>query len=312
MVAALVVTPAALLDRYAERCRAAHRELKRQLPDCAFVSTRSPDDARAHIHTACAARSPLIVVLGGDGAINCALEALRTAPIPIDALSPAVAVVPMGTANDLARLMYGGVTQRPKLDASARRIRHIDVITVNGKAFCTTGGVGLPSAVVGTVERRRSGGVHRHWVRRCGSWVYALIGTEHVLRGFARDDDVTLSFLAGDGGATQIVRARASAVFVSNQRLLAGGLEVAPAARNDDGVFDVTMVQAGSRARMLRVLARMVLQQPQRDGDVVRVRARQATLVYQQPQQFFGDGETLARSRTFELAVEPGALRLVC
>lgn len=79
----------------------------------------------------------LIVVGGGDGTLNCAASGLLAARLPFG-------IIPLGTANDLARTLNLPTT----IDAAvaviaAGRTRRIDVGDVNGHPFFNVASLGL-------------------------------------------------------------------------------------------------------------------------------------------------------------------------
>src|SRR5439155_1204102 len=118
----------------------------------------------------------------------------------------------------------------------------------------------------------------------------------------------------GDGSVNRVVRALGlgrgcAALLVANQGSLGGGLALPTASRNDDGVFELCLVPAASRLRLLATLARLARG---RADDLPVVRAREARIACDRPLVFFGDGDELVRGRAFTLRVRPAALRVIC
>jgi len=78
-----------------------------------------------------------ILVAGGDGTLNKSLPALLEASLP-------VAILPLGTANDLAHSLGIPLETAAALDvALSGRIERIDVASVNGSPFLNVATIGL-------------------------------------------------------------------------------------------------------------------------------------------------------------------------
>ena len=113
---------------------------------------------------AAAAREELVIVLGGDGAINEAVNGIMSRP-PEAGDPPLLAIIPGGGGNVLARGL--GVP----LDTAAAVARIGDVITsgrcrtiglglAGDRYFTFSAGLGMDAEVVGEVDRLRAAG-HR-------------------------------------------------------------------------------------------------------------------------------------------------------
>lgn len=163
-------------------------------------------------------------VLGGDGAVNEALNGLRP--------GVALGVVPAGHTNVLARAL------------GARR-RRISLGRVNGRKFAFAAGIGVDSEVVREMETEQ----RAHQGRRPGDLHYARAVAGRLARGYAPRLEVL-----GLG--------RAAIVFVSNHAVFtyAGPipLRVAPAARFELGL-DVVAPQEIGPGALARLLPRLAL-----------------------------------------------------
>ncbi|RKK04024.1 diacylglycerol kinase [Pseudoroseomonas wenyumeiae] len=106
-------------------------------------------DLEARLEAALALRPEVVVVGGGDGSIRTAAARLAGGPV-------ALAILPLGTLNLLARDM--GVPLEPGEAAAAlgqATLRQIDIGLVNGEVFLCQSVIGLPNRV----------GLHRERVR---------------------------------------------------------------------------------------------------------------------------------------------------
>lgn len=155
----------------------------------------------------------LVIVAGGDGALHHAAPLLLEAGLPLG-------VLPMGTANDLARSL--GIS--PDLEAAADvivagHLRQIDLGDVNGIPFFNVASIGI------SVELARE--MTREIKQRFGSFSYIIAGVRALLRArrFA-------AIIEGEGGT---FKTRTFQVSIGNGRYYGGGMSVNEACQIGDG-----------------------------------------------------------------------------
>ncbi len=179
----------------------------------------------------------LVVVAGGDGTLNCVVNALA------DTLDEyAFAVVPMGTGNDFARTL--GIPEHPVAAARAiarGRETNVDYGVASGGAteriFLNSCMGGFPievdKAIEGPIKKRF--GPLAFWIG--GIKAAADFSTSDVNVSGARMEECV-------------------AVGVGNGRSAGGGIEVWPDADPSDGVLDACAVSASNIAQALRVASK--------------------------------------------------------
>ncbi len=187
----------------------------------------------------------LVIVGGGDGSLNCTLPALLSTGLPL-------AVLPLGTANDLARTL--NIPDDPV--AAARLIlqgtpRPVDVGLVNGHPFLNVASLGLSVRV--------ARGLTTHLKRRYGLVGYGL----QVLRALREARPFMADILAH--GRHQ--RLRVIQIAVGNGRHYGGGMTVAEQARIDDARLDLYAIEPMSVVRLAALLPALRQgRQAERDG----------------------------------------------
>jgi len=157
-----------------------------------------------------------IVAAGGDGTMNGVADGVIACGLPLG-------VLPMGTANDLARTL--GIPT--DLDAAARVIasgktRRIDLGEVNEHAFFNVASIGLSAELAAGLTQERK--------RRFGRFAYALTALNVLSR--ARPFGATIVMKDGER------RVRTLQIAVGNGRYYGGGMAVEENARIDDGALD--------------------------------------------------------------------------
>lgn len=195
-----------------------------------------------------------VIVAGGDGTINEAINGLAGAPV-------ALGLVPLGTANVLAHELGIGSSIRGAARALADgRERAIGLGTVNSRHFTMMAGAGFDAHVVDRVDPR--------WKRRLGKGAYVLAGWRAFLAYRPRRYRVTV-----DGAAFE-----AASVVCCNGRFYGGRFVLAPDARLDDGRLHVVLFQRTGRLAVLRYAAAMALGMIPRLDDVRIVPGRRVTI----------------------------------
>ena len=280
------------------RQRQTLRRLERtlnHLPSPRFLRSRTVEKARAVI-----ANSPadLLVVGGGDGAINLALNALRDGP---QGVAPRLALLPGGTANDLARALGVPLCVRQAARGALTAPRPLDLLTVNGQRFITTGGVGVPEAVARGSNRAKG------WAaaRLLGHRLYDCVAARAIVSATRRPVDI--DYTDADGRARRL-STRCFGALVTNVGRVAGDLRLCDSTF-DDGVFEICLLTDTSRAGLLSTLFALSAGRRVGPDQLTVIRARAATI--QTPRcGFFGDGEGLATAERFDIQVEHRAVAI--
>jgi YegS/Rv2252/BmrU family lipid kinase len=159
----------------------------------------------------------LVILCGGDGTIASAADGLLQTGLPMG-------VLPLGTANDLARTLGLPLDLKEACRVIARgKRRRIDVGLVNGKAFFNVASLGLSADMAKGLTRERK--------RRFGRLAYALQALQ-VLTS-ARPFSAVIESRSGSK------RVRTLQIAVGNGRHYGGGQVVHANAAIDDGHLDL-------------------------------------------------------------------------
>lgn len=156
-----------------------------------------------------------VIIGGGDGSMNAAAEALVDTGLPLG-------VLPMGTANDLARTLKIPIDVGKACEVIADGLRHpIDLGRVNGRYFFNVANIGLGAHV----RSHLSSGLKQRW----GALSYAcgLIKAYKSFHPFHAD-------IVCDGKRHRV---HAIQIAVGNGRHYGGGMTIAEQASIDDRRF---------------------------------------------------------------------------
>ena len=201
--------------------------------------TTDPTEPEALAASAAERGSTRVVAVGGDGTVQAVLNGLLSA-----ARGAELAIVPVGTGNDLARsLGVPSATEDAWRVALGSSTRSIDVARArNGEGherrFASAGGIGFDAQVAAAMANRVG------W--RGGRTGY-LLTTLAELRRF-RNRRITLTLDGRSSGH------RVLFVAIANGAYYGGGMRIAPDAQPDDGLLDVCVVGDISRLTAIREL----------------------------------------------------------
>ena len=229
----------------------------------------------------------LVVVGGGDGTLNAAADGLVRAGLPLG-------VVPLGTANDLARTL--GL---PDGTAGACRViaeghsRRIDLGSVNGKHFFNVASLGLSV----DVTERLSADVKRAW----GVLAYAKAAAEAVVRARPFRADIEA------GG--RVYRVRTVQIAVGNGRHYGGGMTVAEDAEIDDNSLDLYSLEVERWWQVFGLIPSLRSGSFATSKYVRTLRGPAFTVTPRRPRPVNTDGELTERSPA-EFRVVPRALEV--
>ena len=250
------------------------------------VTTRSIEHAaeeagRAREH------GETVAAIGGDGLLRPIAGALK-------GTGSAVALIPCGRGNDLARVL--GIPRDP---AQAARLaveggeRTLDVASVDGTPYLGIASFGFDSdanRIANEAKLIKGDAVYLYAaLRALAAWKPAgfevtVDGTRHAASGYS--------------------------VAVGNSRSFGGGMLLLPHAELDDGKLDVLLVKEATKLAYLRGLAKVFkgahLDSPHVEllrGEVIGVSSDRPFVIY-------ADGDPIGATPA-TMRVEPRALRVI-
>jgi YegS/Rv2252/BmrU family lipid kinase len=238
------MTTALLVHNPASRSSLGVQALERALAQardygwaCDLVRTQHPGHATEIAREAAAAGTDVLLVNGGDGTLNEAIQGLAHS-------RTALAVIPGGTANVWAKEI--GVSRKPQRAVHAALTgvrRRVDLGRAGGRYFLLMTGVGFDALVVPRVGPKMK--------RRLGAVAYVIAGAKPVLTA-----NGWLARLTIDGTAQE------TPLFwlvAGNTRNYGGFRDITNRAMADDGRLDVVLMHRGGLWRIIVDGVRLLL-----------------------------------------------------
>ncbi len=228
-----------------------------------------------------------VLLGGGDGTMHAAASQLHETGLPLG-------ILPLGTANDLARSLGIEATA----DAAAAvvlggKTRAIDLGTVNGIPFFNVASLGLSVGVT-----KRLTGLMK---RRFGIFAYPLAAAVTIVRrGRFR------ASLRADG---EEVVTTTLQIAIGNGRYYGGGTVVDEHAQIDDGLLHVYSLEPRARWRLLFMARAFRAGQHSQLREVRTMTCRTLTISTSRPRDITADGEMVSRTPA-HFGILPGAVRV--
>ncbi|MFD1543047.1 YegS/Rv2252/BmrU family lipid kinase [Nonomuraea guangzhouensis] len=288
----LLVNPAARGGRAVRLLGPVARRLRAGGADVSVIVGDSAPDALERACAAVAERPDALVAFGGDGLVHLAVQAVVGTDVPLG-------IIPAGTGNDIATAL--GVPRKDPM-AAARvvlrgRSRLVDAARIQaGQADEVFAGVvccGFDSRV-----NERANGLS--WPPGMAKY---LLATFQELRRFrpipfriTLDDD-------------EPIEREAMLVAVGNTSSYGAGMRVCPDAQPDDGLLDVMILSALSKAEFVRVFP-SVYRGVHVAHEAVSVRRVRRVVLEAPDVVAYADGERIGPVPV-TCEIQPGALRVI-
>lgn len=237
------------------------------------AETKKPEDIAEAIRAA-AGSVDAVILGGGDGTISRAGVALMETGLPLG-------ILPLGTANDLARTL--GLPDDPEAALEvilAGQKRKIDLGTVNGHPFFNVASLGLAS----DLARELSSGLKKRW----GRLGYAMAAIRALSK--ARRFTAWIS----EGGTT--TRTKTMQIAVGNGVFYGGGTKVASDAAIDDGHLDLYSLETKDVLKLALMLRTFRSGEHGAWHEVRTARGTEFEIRTRKPKQVNADGELITET----------------
>lgn len=240
--------------------------------------------ARAAAERGCGA----VIVVGGDGMVNDAVNGIAGSPT-------ALAVIPAGTAN-----VWAGEVGLPRHPAAVARlldhghVHRIDLGMVNDRYFLLMASLGVDSVVVSAISP---------WAKRTfGRLAYATRGVYQAASFPAVRARVRLD---GEQLAAELLM-----LVVGNTRSYGGVITIANRAVADDGLLDVVLYNGSGLGRFTGYLARTFIGRHARAPGTLYRRAQRIEVETETPLPVQADGDVVTTTPA-RFSVRPRALSVI-
>ncbi len=254
-----------------------------------------------------------LIILGGDGTVNEALQGIA------DLSKVVLGYIPTGSSNDLARDL--GISKDPKsaldliLENTAPRAMDLGRLTYldkdlpeESRLFAVSCGIGFDAAVCAEAMSSRI----KDTMNRIGlgKLTYLGIALKQLITARKVSCDLTLENSA-DGTQKSIHLSRFLFVTCMSHRYEGGGFMFCPPAVDHDGILDLCVVGNISKALVLLALPTAFFGKHYFVKGIDAYTATQMSVTASAPLWVHTDGEVTRKSCGFRVECLPGAVRMI-
>jgi YegS/Rv2252/BmrU family lipid kinase len=228
-----------------------------------------------------------VIAAGGDGTLNSVLQGLMGTGLPL-------AVIPLGTANNLARTLDIPASLEEACEVAAgASTRRIDLGWVNGRYFFTTASMGLSVQITESLTHQ----IKRRW----GALAYAVAAFRALTRARLFRAEIVWSGGRRDSRTIQVV--------VGNGRYYGSALPVAADATIDDARLDLYSVEIRHWWELIGLVPALRRGRQGEKESVEAIRATEFEITTRVPMEINVDGEICSRTPA-RFRVLPSALEV--
>jgi diacylglycerol kinase (ATP) len=293
--ATVFVNPAAGRGKAGRKVAELREAFARRKYSVEIVRSNSADEFRRAVPAAVREGCGTVIAMGGDGTVHLLVNAVIGRDVQ-------VGVIPAGGGNDFATALGISRNVENAVEVIVRgKTRMVDLVRVqnsNGVNAVYLGGGGIG---IDTEALRYADGRFAKWPGRLRYLASAIT----ALQGFP-GAQVEAEFPDGDlpRVAKQVLLAA-----VLNTPTLGGGVRLAPGAKLDDGLLEVTMIEMLRKREVLTLIPRLLVSGELKSKRVVRMRSARIRLAAEKETDFQGDGELMGKTPV-EIEILHRALRV--
>lgn len=227
-----------------------------------------------------------VIAAGGDGTVNETAIALCDTGV-------ALGIIPCGSGNGLARHLYIPIDVDEALQVICENhVSPIDYGLLNGHHFFCTCGVGFDAMVSERFSRHSSRGLVTY-VRSMLEEYHRFQPAQYTIR------------IDGD-----ILTEKAFVIAACNASQYGNNAYIAPDAKIDDGLLDITIIQAASPIRTCLVGLDMMTGFINKNTIIRSFRAKAATIACETEGPLHIDGEPMHIDMPFDISCHKHGLRV--
>jgi|TARA_B100001971_G_C18267064_1_gene594119 diacylglycerol kinase family enzyme len=231
------------------------------------------------------------IICGGDGAINKFInEYMKLPKNKREHIS--LGIIPCGRANDLARALKIPLNVEDSFNVFKKgKTSKVDLVKVNDTYFITGGGIGLPMEIIKDVNK-----LSKTIRRIVGGTVYFWITLKKFIFGYE---------------GIRISRERFLAIYVLNQPFIGKNFNIAPEAKNNDGLLNAKFVRMPKTfLSKFRTLSKGSNGKIDELEWVKSKETQKLKIQLENSSQFMGDGELLAKGNEFSIELIPNEIKI--
>jgi len=283
----IIVNPDSKPRRIKQYLKSALHTLRHNGFELSVYFTKGPGEVTPETDRAVSHGFEAVIVAGGDGTTNEALNCLVKKEIPLG-------ILPFGGSNVLARELQ--IPLHP-IEAAKRiaekRIRDIDLGWIGGRHFSMMASCGYDAYAVSRTSRKVKKIIHRY------AYIWAGI------KDFFGYRPTPITIVMDEGKLIET----GTFVVIGNTHFYGGSHQVTPFAEIDDGMLDVCVYKGKYQFGLARFALSVISQQHLNMRNVKYYRVRKVSMKAEKPTLVQVDGDLLGEL-PMKAHVVPDALKV--
>ena len=280
----LLANPSARLGGAAARIEDVDAALQHRGREVVHLSADDAEGARAAAASLVQEGADRLIVIGGDGMVHLAVQALATSDITMG-------VLPFGTGNDFAGALGLPTDLDQAIDRALAPATPVDLMRIGDQWAASVATLGFSVDVNARANMMR-------WPSGSSRYTLATLRELPSLRTRTYSVDI-------DGTMYELP---AVLLTVANTSDFGGGMRISPQADPADGLLDLTVVGATGRLELLRWFRKVFDGSHLDHPSVTTLRGRTVTISAPDA-ALWADGEPVTTTPT-QIEAVPGALQL--
>ena len=265
----MLANPAAMAATDGPGIAAAASAIRSRDINVVTVAAKTASEAETAAREIAAGGAGRLVVLGGDGMVHLAIQAVAER-------ATVLGILPFGTGNDFARGLGLPTDLDTAIDAALAPATPVDLIRVNDDRW---------AASVATLGFSVTVNLRANRMRRPkGPAKYTLATLRELPRLSPGPYELRVDGVTHRGSATLVT--------IANTSDFGGGMRISPSANPADGLLDLTLVESVGRVELLRWF-RKVYDGSHLDHPSVKTLRERRIEILEAPTDLWADGEPI-------------------
>jgi len=233
-----IINPASGFGKTKKMVKSLIKEIRSQKSDAKILLTQHALHAISLTKTAIKNGAERIVVIGGDGTLNEVVNGFFDQHGNLHSKDASLSVVPSGTGSDFCRSINSPKNLEAAIDLAINGsslpcdVGLVEAHDANGQKikrhFINVSSLGISGLVAGLM---------RNATRRLGPTAAYFMSTAQAINSF----DAPTIIMTDDSGKEHEIK-KCSLLSFANGRFYGSGMQIAPYAKLDDGLFDVVAI----------------------------------------------------------------------
>ncbi|SFG58682.1 diacylglycerol/lipid kinase family protein [Pedobacter insulae] len=229
----------------------------------------------------------VIVAVGGDGTIN-------EIASKVSSLGKILGIIPFGSGNGLARALHIPMNAIKAIQIiNQLNVQRIDAGTLNGKYFFNMAGIGFDARISAAFAGNKTRGLKG----------YITLGLKEVKSYQPEHYELEIDGVKYERDAFML--------SIANSTQYGNNVHISPKSLLGDGLLEVCIVKPVSLYKLPLLAYEMLNSKTHRSNLVEIISGRRISIIRKKENSVHIDGEPFFMGKNIEIAVVPGALKVI-